>query len=71
MKRKKLKVFLSHDKNIRENEKWNREFWQNVPDEEKFNAAFELVKTAWLAKGNKLDDLRLKRHIGFFKPAEV
>ncbi len=68
-KRRKISAFLSHDQNFSENEKWNTDFWKNVSDEDKFNAAIDLVKTAWITQGKKLNDLRLKRHIGLFKPS--
>jgi hypothetical protein len=70
MKRKrKIETFLSHDTNISENNRWNKQFWEQVSDDDKFAAAWELVTLAWEVKGRKASELRLKRTIGLFKPA--
>jgi len=70
MKRKrKIVALLSDDTKITENEKWNRQFWAKVSDDDKFIAAWELVQLAWEVKGGKPSELRLKRNIGLFKPA--
>jgi hypothetical protein len=68
-RRRDLVAFLSKDTNHLENERWNREFWAGVSDEVKFEAAWEMVETAWKQKGNKPNELRLERTIGLFKPA--
>jgi hypothetical protein len=70
MRRKRtIKALLSHDSNVERNLQWNEDFWAGVSDELKFKAAWELVELAWVQKGGHLDELRLKRSIGLFKPA--
>jgi hypothetical protein len=68
MKPRKIVAFLSNDRNSDANEEWNAHFWEGVSDRQRFQAAWELVELAWVAKGRKLDELRLKRTVGLFKP---
>jgi hypothetical protein len=65
----KIKAFLSDDSQVEKNDSWNKDFWANVSEEQKFSAAWDLVKTAWEVKGRDAGELRLKRTVGLFKPA--
>jgi hypothetical protein len=67
--RKPIVAFLSKDTEPQINEAWNREFWAGVSDADKFKAAWEMVEIAWQQRGNKLNELRLERTVGLFKPA--
>jgi hypothetical protein len=44
------------------------EFWQAQSDAAKFDAAWELVTTAWALKGRSPDELRLQRTVEHFRP---
>ena len=46
------------------------EFWSRVSCEDKFKAAWDLVLTHWIIKGNNPDDLRLRRTVVLFKPGK-
>lgn len=44
------------------------QFWQAQGDAAKFDAAWELVTTAWELKGRNLHELRLQRTVEHFQP---
>jgi hypothetical protein len=42
------------------------QFWQAQPEEARFQAAWELVVTAWSLAGNDVGELRLQRTVESF-----
>ncbi len=46
---------------------FDREFWQSLPPQARFEAAWELVQHAWRVKGNDVRQLRLQRSVESFQ----
>ena len=45
-------------------------FWQACTPTERFQAAWELIQHAWVAKGNDVGQLRLERSVESFQRQE-
>lgn len=42
---------------------FTKAFWAKCTNEQKMDAVTELVETAWLMKGGKLEDLKMRRDV--------
>ncbi len=67
-KKRNIVAVIGHDKSLNVRE-INLALWATVTDEQKMDAAWELVVEAHKQKGRSINELRFKRSTVFFKPA--